>query len=285
MLFFLVGTGRCGTTLLARVLNTHPELFVINESHWIPKMYDVFGAARGPADELAEIVRRTWHVTGKPVFTGSAEQLTRAATDPPLTSVREFCDALMGELAAADGKRTWADKTPDYGPYMSLLQTLWPDARFVNLIRNGAAVARSMAAHPGYRWMATANETWWPAASYNRYYERIEATDQPLSAFEDLWARRFQRIRDESSRLKDDTYAELRFEDLVADPAAFIATFCEFVGLPYERSWLPRAAELVDANRPRERQPGWSASAMSGAPAALMDELGYSSDALEGRLP
>ncbi|MEO6350887.1 MAG: sulfotransferase, partial [Candidatus Limnocylindrales bacterium] len=132
-----------------------------------------------------------------------------------------------------------------------------------------------MAAHPGYRWMAAANETWWSAASYNRYYERIVATDAPLEAYEQLWARRFLRIRDEAARLKPGTYEEFRFEDLVANPQAIVAQMCEFVGLPFERDWLPVAAELIDGNRPRERQPGWSAQEMAGAPGALMVELGY----------
>ena len=45
MKFCVVGTGRCGTRLLRSMLNTHPELFVFNETHWLVNLYDAFGTA------------------------------------------------------------------------------------------------------------------------------------------------------------------------------------------------------------------------------------------------
>lgn len=67
----------------------------------------------------------------------------------------ERCGSMLLHMFAADaGKKYWADKTPDYGPHLEMLQGLWPECRFVHLIRNGAEVVRSMASHPGYRWLA-----------------------------------------------------------------------------------------------------------------------------------
>ena len=40
------------------MMNLHPDLFVFDETHWIPKMYDYYGAAEAETDTLIDIVRR-----------------------------------------------------------------------------------------------------------------------------------------------------------------------------------------------------------------------------------
>src|SRR5262249_54168365 len=36
---FIVGCPRSGTTLLQRLVDAHPQLAIIHETHWIPKFY------------------------------------------------------------------------------------------------------------------------------------------------------------------------------------------------------------------------------------------------------
>src|SRR5579883_3512400 len=36
---FIVGCARSGTTLLQRLLNAHPRLAIIHETHWIPVFF------------------------------------------------------------------------------------------------------------------------------------------------------------------------------------------------------------------------------------------------------
>ena len=42
MNFCIVGTGRCGTTLMAKLFNSHEQIFIFNETHFIPKLYVKF---------------------------------------------------------------------------------------------------------------------------------------------------------------------------------------------------------------------------------------------------
>ena len=281
MLFMIVGTGRCGSTLLGKMLNTHPDLFVINESHWIPKMIEFFGTGTGPTRDLADIVLRTWHVTDQLVYPGDAAVLHELLDSSTEMHVSEFCDLLMSTLASEAGKRLWADKTPDYGPYMAMLQMIWPNLRFVHLIRDGAAVSESMAQHPGYRWMASARETWWTPASFNRYFNSVPIEAVPDSDFQLLWERRLRRIRDEAARLEQGTYSEFRFEDLVKQPMHELAAICRFVGLSTTDHWLASASSLIESDKPREAWPGWARPPMAVSAARLMNELGYQSAVTE----
>ncbi|MGH7834224.1 MAG: sulfotransferase, partial [Candidatus Binatia bacterium] len=43
MFVCIVGTSRCGTTLLRQMMHEHPDLVVFRETHWLPKLVEFFG--------------------------------------------------------------------------------------------------------------------------------------------------------------------------------------------------------------------------------------------------
>ena len=77
MRFCIVGTGRCGTTLLRNILSEHPTVAVFNETHWIPKLYEFFGTGTGPVADMIDIVRRTTFANGKVVTELADDELLR----------------------------------------------------------------------------------------------------------------------------------------------------------------------------------------------------------------
>jgi hypothetical protein len=257
------------------MLNLHPELFVLRESHWIPKMFEHFGMGAAPVDELMSIVLRTTHVTGARVVDCEETTLADWFDKRDRMRVAAFCDRLGSKLAERHGKSVWADKTPDYGPYMGMLQLLWPDCRFVHLIRDGWDVALSMSHHPGFQWLAAAGEAWWVPASFNGYYRSVAVVPKPTIEFATLWERRLRRIRDEAGRLRPGSVMEMRFENLVERPEATLATLSRFVGLEAPPWWLARAASCVARDRLSGRR-AVEEREMGEGPAALMRELGYS---------
>ena len=161
MHFCITGTGRCGSKLLRNLFHIHPALFVYDETHWIPKMYEFFGTGEAEVEALINIIRRTNHVTGLPVTELDEARLATDLAGATRMTVAQFCDVLGKSFAQKEGKTLWADKTPDYGPNLQVLQTLWPNCRFVHIVRHGLEVALSMSRHPGFRWMASAQEMWW----------------------------------------------------------------------------------------------------------------------------
>jgi len=273
--FCVVGTGRCGTTLLWEMLDHHPDLFVFRESHWIPKMYEFFGTGFGDAAELVDIVLRTTHVTGDLVYQGNPRILQGLFSQGERVDVAGFCDRIGTMFAEDSGKKYWADKTPDYGPYLGILQALWPDCRFIHLIRDGIRVVDSMARHPGFRWMAKAREAWWVAPSFNGYHRSIEATERPLGEFATLWCRRLQRIRNEVTRLRPGTYLEVRFEDLVEKPKRTLLNVCRFVDLRAPDEWLSDATALIDRKRVDRKRPDQIITYFEDEERRLLEELGY----------
>jgi hypothetical protein len=271
----IVGTGRCGSTLLWDMLNRHPDLFVFRESHWIPKMYEFFGQGPGPVEILSRIVLHTTHVNGERVFPGDAATLSEACAGVESIGVAAFCDRVGRLLAKRAGKRAWADKTPDYGPYMGMLHALWPACRFLHVVRDGADVAVSMSRHPGYQWLAASGETWWVPASFNHYYRAAELHDPPFREYAELWARRLRRIQDEAGRLPAGLMMDVRFEDLVNRPAETLGEVCRFLRLESPAAWLAEASARADRNRVQSRSTDDLIREMGDGPRRLRAELGY----------
>lgn len=275
MRFVLVGTGRCGTTLLLRMLNRHPDLFVMRESHWIPKMFEHYGAGTAPVEDLLRIVLHTTHVTGARVLECDEATLRSWFAGSGDVRVADFCDRIGERFAARDGKAHWADKTPDYGPWLTQVQTLWPRCRILHLIRDGRAVAASMTRHPGFQWLASAGEVWWPPVSFNEYHRSVAIREPSFEACAELWERRLSRTRDELTRVVPGSALEVRFEALVEQPAAVLQTISRFLDLPAPVSWLEAAAADVDPGRLTATATADLFDRMGERPKRLMRALGY----------
>lgn len=275
MKFCLVGTGRCGSTVLTRMLNYHPDVFVFNETHWVPKMHEIFGSGKGYPDEFMRVVEKTFHITGSLVTNIDRHKVLSLFEHGREISLRAFCDGL-GKLIADDhGKQYWADKTPDYGPWLGVIKKHWPECKFIHLVRHGADVAASMSRHPGYQWMASAGEDSWVPASYNHYYKAVPIVEKPLEDYAALWYRRFRRIRNEVVGFEPESYKEFRFESFATKPESTLKDIADFVGLKTTDDWLSRSVQELDVTRLTARISTRSLDYMSEREMRLLRELGY----------
>lgn len=253
--FCIIGTGRCGSTLLQRMLDRHPELFVFPETHWLPKLVEWFGHGPAPVEDQLAVLRRTRHVGGKPTTPLTDAQLRQIHDAGQQLTVQRFAEAVAHAVASPKKVGLWADKTPDYAYCMGALQALWPDCRFIHLLRDGPAVVRSMSRHPGYQALVDRSALFWCPLSFD-YEPTQPAEPAPLEAFVSLWYRRMLRLQDEATRLAPGSYLEIRLEELVARPEVTLQRIREFALLPPAKGWIEDAAALVDPARvvPRQRQ-------------------------------
>lgn len=128
-LCFLLGLPRSGTTLLAHLLQRHPDILAPPEP-WLMLALEAFGKVdhRHPAGASL-------------VHTATSEFLGRI--DRTIVT-RAFADAAYGRYLAAAGKRTLIDKTPRYWTVLDFLDSLYPEAPRLVLMRNPYAIAASL---------------------------------------------------------------------------------------------------------------------------------------------
>jgi hypothetical protein len=137
-------------------------------------------------------------------------------------------EAPFRAYAARFGKERWGDKTPHYVHHVDQILGVWPDARFVILVRDGRDVALSVARMPFGPNNAWAAASWW--ARGIRAGERAQAAHP-------------------------DHVRTVRYEDLASRPRELVPPICEFLGLAFEEEML--ALERADRSRVVADQRGW----------------------------
>jgi len=203
------------------MLDANPALAIPGESHFIPPLWRARRRYErdGAFDEalLAEDLLRVPHVRAW----GVPESVMRAYLGNAAGgSFADIVSAAFDAYAAHHGKVRWGDKTPIYVLDMPLLADLFPDARFVHLIRDGRDVTLS------YLSVSWGPRSVWEAAR--------------------KWRRDVTAGRLHGQELGKARYLELRYEDLVADPRTWLETVCAFADLAFDERMLEHNKDWRD---------------------------------------
>jgi hypothetical protein len=226
---FVFSLPRSGSTLLQRMLATHPEIATASEP-WIllPQLYAL--RERGAAAEYG-------HRTAARAIADFGDSLP-GGRDDYLAEVRRSVLALY-ERAAGDA--TWfLDKTPRYHLVVDEIMGLFPDARFVFLWRNPLAVAASM------------------IESFGRGHWNLDRYDVDLHGG-------FERLVAAYGR-HDPRAAAVRFEDLLADPVAATGGIFDLLELDSGKAAAASFADTSLNGRMGDRTGTASYTEISGEP-------------------
>lgn len=193
--YFLVGAERSGTTVLRLMLHHHSSIAWCNEFEY--SVDPLVGQLRWPL--LQDYYN--WLETHR-IFQASGFEI-----DPDLDY-----PTLVNSFLCQHRDR---DSKPIIGAtvhrHFDQILRIWPDARFIHLLRDGRDVSRSCI---GMGW---AGNVW---TGVERW---IEA--------EQLWATL-------KALLTPDRYIEITYESLIANPQDVLTEVCNFMGISYEEAML-----------------------------------------------
>ena len=192
---FLVGSERSGTTLLRLMLNAHPEITWLNEFEYAVTMMTDEGDYPNLSDYYA------WLDTHR-IFRMSKMTIDRSLTYPELVNsfLQQRMDTFNKPIIGATVHH-----------HFERLLKIWPDAKFIHVVRDPRAVSRSCVVK------GWAGNVW---VGLNRW---IEA--------ENIWERLAPRIATENK-------LELRYSDLVESNHAVLTKACDFIGVAYSEKML-----------------------------------------------
>lgn len=176
------------------------------------------------------------------------------------------------------GKSRFAAKLT--GPArIGYLTSIFPDARFVHLVRDPRAVIDSLLRVPFWKDTFRLESPAWRGGlgEADLAAWRSRGTPEALAAVE--WGAVLRTARQEAERVAEERYLEVRFEDFLADPHAMLDRLHSFAGLGRD----PGAHETLDRRLDvRDPGTGWrgrlSPSQVETIEALLrepMRELGY----------
>jgi hypothetical protein len=183
---FVIGSPRSGTTLLRLVLDSHPRISCGEETHFLRSLEAIVGRD-WPLVETYGLPRTWW-----------------------LARIRELYEAFQREVLAASGKARWAEKDPTYTLHLPFIEALFPNARYVHLVRDGHDVVASFRDRWGYR--------------------------SAVRAARSEWARYVQAAMALGERLGPERFLEVPYEHLVADPERETRRLFAFLGEEWHAS-------------------------------------------------
>jgi hypothetical protein len=150
------------------------------------------------------------------------------------------------------------------------LTSIFPDARFVHIIRDGRAVVQSLMRAPFWKDTWRLREPAWHGGLTSQEiatWERLGRSAPALAALE--WRAVIRTARHEAAQRPAGQYREVRYEDFLSEPHAVLDqlfSFCDLRESAAPHARLDREFELRDMNRQwRDR--------FSGAEIDMFDEL------------
>lgn len=188
---FVIGTGRCGSTVISDILNKHPDVLSISE--FFSALYPFSFEVRTPVSVGSYVeyltapqvrARLLLHyraepteylypvdnglrynrasgvapvsLTALPHLSGSPddtldELVGRLSALPRVASIGRWFLDTFEALAGMFSKGLWVERSGTSLLYVEQLVRMFPDAKFVHLHRNGVDCALSMAQHSTFR--------------------------------------------------------------------------------------------------------------------------------------
>jgi hypothetical protein len=227
---FICGFPKSGTTMLTALLDNHPDLLVIPGDAEYLKIKRNFQGR--PLPDITTRLRRylmtmTIHPLGLNPFWLLSHQ--QPAWEPYAQLFRYFDDAVQMAAPTFDGiweamlralraslgssAGIWVEKTPANEFDVPYLSSLYPRAKFIHILRHPAANLASL------KQMGEVGNDW------------------DIINYQAAYLRRSMRLAGRhQTGLGEGRYLVIRYEDLTAEPRAYMQTVADFLGIPFDES-------------------------------------------------
>lgn len=197
--FFVLGCQKSGTTWLERLLDGHPQLACGGEGHI--------------GDLLANLLQQAANA-----YNAQGMANWKLGDEDLLSLIRVAGDRILNRYIERRDKpdlKAVGDKSPEYALAMPVLDRLYPNAKYIHIIRDGRDACVSGWAHL-------------QRAGHQSQFARFE--DYAEYFAQHHWVRYIVTAQEVGAQLGD-RYLEVRYESLKADPEAKVERLLEFLGV------------------------------------------------------
>jgi hypothetical protein len=218
----VVGCPRSGTTLLAVMLDSHPQIAMPPETAFLPELRVLAGKEGSSLrrDFFALLTTDRWGVSNWNDIGIDKDAYWRRLCRLQEFSITGGLRVLYGMYANGLGKRFFGEKTPADTNCMPQIETYLPESRFIHIVRDPRDVVLSLR-------RTTAGRS-------------VERTAQ-------IWVDMVSAARASATSVTH--YHEVRYEDLVFEPEAELRKVYDFLELDY-------ASQMLDYNASGARHVG-----------------------------
>lgn len=216
-LFFIVGSGRSGTTLLRAMFDAHSQLAIPSET----QMYGLFDLKyrhrfeHGPSAQVRDEALRQF--LNEPRI--AALEIEESRVQEMLGGIYDWDRLFLALLTAFREDRNVTrvgEKTPKHIHVYRELAALFPKSKFIHIVRDPRAVVTSYTSA--------------------KFYQYTDGTNPYRAILK--WRNVMQKHFEAEAALGPERYTLLRYEDLAAHPVEELQRLCDFLGVPFEEEML-----------------------------------------------
>ncbi len=207
---FIVGAARSGTTWVFDILTAHPNVAGVYES-WLFTSNNGLGSLFTPAhwppkkSGLGNLVKREYLIA----------------------HVRDLLTSIMGNVLKPE-HHFLVEKSPSHLFAMPLISEIFPDARFIHVLRDGRDVNVSV---------RVASRSWVP--SWRETFGRSVKTSARA------WKDAVRRARCDGEK-QGERFFEIRYEEIHGDPFSAYRRLFDFCCIPYDQDILQAVFDSTD---------------------------------------
>jgi hypothetical protein len=238
---FVGGMPRSGTSLMRDILGSHPdvamfpgELPLWRELAWVHAGRNLARAEHRDALIRDLVTHPRMRHAG---MTLDGVELAAALAGEPAVSLGTVFAHALRQYARREGKPRWGVKDPRNEFRTNLILAELPAARIVHMLRDPRDVLASQRAIWGARAQHIVSTThdWRRSAALARHHQAVHRG----------------------------SYAVVRYEDLVTDPARVVHELCRMLDLDYDPAMLDLARQPPESGDSRTAEPSGAISAGS----------------------
>lgn len=212
---FIVGAQRSGTTLLRLMLNAHSQIAIPEEgTFWMPLLrryknnkFQKFNSIKRERYKkylLSNCQFKLWGMD-------SAECVS-IFTDSEMINLPTLMESFYKLYARKQGKDIWGDKTPSFFRMTPVLAQLFPQAKFINVIRDGRDLFLS--------------------------WKKMNPAKSNIAVVAYEWRYKLLKSNEDLKRFVPGRFIEVKYEDLASCPEEELRKISQFLKIPFESGML-----------------------------------------------
>lgn len=257
---FVGGASRSGTTVLARSLGLHSQLYAVGEMHFLSALVDVDQLENDiDAAKAQKILAKLYAREELSILRDDVTETHQQLADDLLkahriTTYANLFEIFLNDVAQRHSAKIPVEDTPRNIFYASLLLELYPESRFIEIVRDPRAVLHSQRK----RWKIRYSEVQGTRAPLQHTLSKM--VNYHAITMSHLWR---SAVRVGLQLEKHPRFHSIRYEDLVSNPDTVLKEVCVFLNINFEKAIINAPHTTSSTHKIDESTGGFYASALN----------------------
>lgn len=215
-IFFIVGRPRSGTTLLRTLFDAHSHVCIPLETPFICLMYSKYGYInKWDNDRFLSFYNDLMAQPKMNEWTLNKEELKNEITNLPSDiNYASLCKWVYTKYISFYDKEKInivGDKNPPFSLSIALLRKIFPEAKFIHLIRDYRDNILSV--------------------------QKVDFESPYVASLATRWVF-YNRKIEEQKQKNPELFYTIKYENLVSNPEKYLSQMCKFLDVPYQQEVL-----------------------------------------------